>query len=247
MLDRDDRSVPAPTLLSSSLDLRQPSWPHAEQQQARPSPPRNGKGAAPSRVPPRSGSTVRVATDRPAVSVFNRISRESALVVPLTGSLGGQPATGTMRVVRDPTGTVVSVLLGVVTPGQAVPGEPKTPLPGPAVAYVQVPVRTTTERELVATWLAGSGPVVVPLDGLLGLRAPQADDQLDSFLTRAATVTVLRYGAADPAVLAGRVDAELREGRRQDWDGVRLVEAGEVDPTSSGAGRRLVVDEACRT
>lgn len=234
VLDRDERSVPEPTLLSSTLDLSQPVWPHVAP-------------AAPSRPVRTGGSTVSVATDRPAVSVFNRISSESALVVPLTGSLGGQPTTGTMRVVRDPTSAVVSVLLAVVTPGRAVPGEPAASLPGPAVAYVQVPVRTATERELVATWLAGSGPVVVPLDGLLGLRAPQADDQLDSFFTRAATVTVLRYALVEPAALAGRVDAELRDGRRQDWEGVRLVEAGQVDPTSSGAGRRFVADPACRT
>lgn len=246
VLDRDERSVPGPTLLTSSLDLSQPLWPRVEQQE-QPRPPRSGARRSPSRVPGRSGSAVQVATDRPAVLIFNRISRESALVVPLTGSLGGRATAGTMRVVRDPTGTVVSVLLAVVTPGQAVPGEPKTSLPGPAVAYVQVPVRTATERGLVATWLAGSGPVVVPLDGLLGLRTPQADDQLDSFLTRAATVTVLRYGLVDPAELARRVGTELRDGRRQDWEGVRLVEAGEVLPTSSGDGRRLVADPACRT
>ena len=247
VLDRDERSVPAPTLIVSTLDLSQPVWPRVEQGQ-QPRPPRSGRtGASPARVPGRSGSTVTVVTDRSAVSVFNRISRESALVVPIRGSLGGQAATGTMRIVRDPTGTVVSVLLAVVTPGQAVPGEPASPVPGPAVAYVQVPVRTTTERALVATWLGGSGPVVVPLDGLLGLRPPQADDQLDSFLTRAATVTVLRYGLVDTAELAARVDTELRDGRRQDWAGVRLVEAGQVDPTSSGAGRVFLADPACRT
>ncbi len=246
VLDRDDRTVPGPTLLSSSLDLGRPVWPRVEQD-VQPRPPRTGTGGSTPGGPARSGSTVTVTADATAVSVFNRISRESALVVPLAGSLGGQPATGTMRVVRDPTGTVVSVLLAVVTPGQAVPGEPRASLPGPAVAYVQVPVRTATERELVASWLAGSGPAVVPLDGLLGLRAPQVDDQLDSFLTRAATVTVLRYGLVDAGDLADRVATELRDGRRQDWEGVRLVAAGEVDPTSSGAGRRLVADPACRT
>jgi hypothetical protein len=245
VLDRDERSVPGPTLLTSSLDLSQPLWPRVEGQ-AQPRPPRSGKVGSPSRVPGRSGSSVQVATDRPAVSVFNRISRESALVVPLTGSLGGRAATGTMRVVRDPTGAVVSVLLAVVTPSRAVPGEPLTSVPGPAVAYAQVPVRTDTERE-VATWLAGSGPAVVPLDGLLGLRRPQADDQLESFFTRAATVTVLRYGLADSGELARRVDTELRDGRRQDWEGVPLVEAGAVAPTSSGAGRRFILDQACRT
>ena len=247
LLDGDDRAVPAPTLLYGSLDPARPLWPRSEQEPARQRPPRTGGTGSAARVPGRSGSAVQVTAGRPAVSVFNRISRTSALVVPMTGSLGGQPTTGTMRVVRDPAGTVVSVLLAVVTPGQAVPGEPRTSLPGPAVAYVQVPVRTATERELVATWLAGTGPAVVPLDGLLGLRAPQADDQLESFLTRAATVTVLRYGFADAAVLADRVAAELRDGRRQDWEGVRLVEAGEVDPTSSGTGRRVVADPACRT
>ena len=246
MLDRDERSVPPPTLLTSSLDLRQPLWPRVEGQ-APPRPPRSGKAGSPSRVPGRSGSSVSVATDRPAVSVFNRISRESALVVPLTGSLGGRAATGTMRVLRDPTGAVVSVLLAVVTPSRAVPGEPLASVPGPAVAYAQVPVRTATERDVVATWLAGPGPAVVPLDGLLGLRRPQADDQLESFFTRAATVTVLRYGLADIGELAGRVATELRDGRRQDWEGVPLVEAGAVAPTSSGAGRRFVVDQACRT
>jgi hypothetical protein len=244
-LDRGERSVPAPTQRYAQVDLTQPVWPRAEA--ARPAPPRSGTAPARPAVPPRSGSQVAVATDRPAQLVFNRISRESSTVVPLAGSLGGQPATGTLRVTRDGAGTVVSVLVGVVTPARAVPGETAAASAGPAVAYVQVPVRTEPERALVASWLAGSGPVVVPLDGLLGLRAPQADDRLDSFLTRAATVTVLRYGGVGTARLSDRVAEELRTGRREDWAGVRLVGAGRVEPTSSGAGRRLVPDPACRT
>ena len=245
VLDRDARSVPAPTQRYARVDLDQPVGLRATA--ARPVPPRSGAAPARPSGPPRTGSRVAVATGTPAVVVFNRISRESATVVAMDGSLGGQPTRGTLRVTRDGAGTVVSVLLAVVTPGQAVPGEAAPAGAGPAVAYVEVPVRTEPERELVASWLAGTGPVVVPLDGLLGLRAPQADDQLDSFLTRAATVTVLRYGGVDAARLTDRVADELRTGRREDWSDVRLVGAGRVEPTSSGAGRRLVLDPACRT
>ena len=248
-LDRDERVVPEPTLLYSTVDLREQLWPHVEDASV---PPRTSPTPTPApppraRGPVRSSSEVTVLSDQPAVSVFNRISRESALIAPLGGTVGGRPATGTLRVTRDPSGAVVGVLLAVVTQGQIVPREPRTSLPGPAVAYVEVPVRTAPERELVGTWLAGSSPATVPLDALLGLQAPPANDQLGSFLSRAAEVTVLRYALVEPAALQARVTEELRAGRRQDWEGIRLVEVVGIAPTSGGTRRTPVADPPCRT
>ena len=101
------------------------------------------------------GMTV-TAGDRPATLVFNRVTRESALVTDLYGTVGGRPVTGTLRLVRDGQGSITSLLAAVVGTGVLAPGEPRTSLPGPAVAYVSVPVRTGPERALVSAWLAQS-------------------------------------------------------------------------------------------
>ena len=246
VLDRDDRVLPEPTLLRSTVDLREqllPRLPEATE----PVPPRVPARPTRPRGPVRSGSQLTVRTDVPARLVLNRVSHASALVATLGGTIGGRPATGALRVERDSSGAVVTVLLAVVTQGQVVPGEPRTSLPGPAVAYVQVPVRTPAERALVGTWLAGPAPAVVPLDELLGLGAPPVTDQLASFLTRAATVTVLRYALVEPAQLQARAAAELVAGQRQEWDGIRLVEVVGVAPTPTGTGRVAVADPPCRT
>ncbi|SEP70801.1 hypothetical protein [Microlunatus flavus] len=245
-LDRDERTVPPPTLLTSTVDLREQLLPQVPAR-TDPVPPRTTTTPTRPRGPVRSGGVLTVRPDVPARLVFNRVSRTSTLVATLGGTIGGRPATGTLRVERDPSGNVLEVLLAVVTQGQVVPGEPRTSLPGPAVAYVRVPVRTPAERELVGTWLAGPSAATVPLDELLGLATPSADDQLASFLSRAATVTVLRYAFVDPAALQDRVTTELVEGRRQEWDGIRLVEVVGVAPTPTGAGRVAVSDPPCRT
>ncbi|MGI3784050.1 MAG: hypothetical protein ACRYG2_25080 [Janthinobacterium lividum] len=241
-LDRDERSVPAPTLLHSTLDLRAEPWPRFA---ARVQPPRTSAPATP-RVPARSASRLLLVPDRPAAYVFNRVSGQSAVVATLDGTVGGGRATGTLRVTRDQSGAVVNVLVAVVAQGKLVPGEPSTWPGGPAVAYVQIPVRTASERAVVDAWLSSTSVAEIPLDEVLGLRASQPSDQLASFLTRAATVTVLRYGASTPATLQTRTADQLRSGRREEWDD-RLIEAVTVAPTADGAGRVPVDDPSCRT
>ena len=89
------------------------------------------------------------------------------------------------------------------------------------------------------------GPAL--LDDVLGLRTPQPTDQLASFLTRAATVTVLRYGTSTPTTLQTRTADQLRTGRREEADGDRLIEAVTVAPTADGSRRVAVDDPSCRT
>ncbi|HEY0215100.1 MAG TPA: hypothetical protein VGC57_01765 [Cellulomonas sp.] len=241
-LDRDERSVPAPTLLYSTLDLGAQPWPRFA---ARVQPPRTAGPTTP-RGPARSASHLLLGPDRPAAYVFNRVSGQSAVVATLDGTVGGEPATGTLRVTRDQSGAVVDVLVAVVAQGRLVPGEPSTWPGGPAVAYVQVPVRTASERAVVDAWLSPASVAEIPLDEVLGLRAPQPSDQLGSFLTRAAMVTVLRYGASTPATLQDRTADQLRTGRREEWDD-RLIEAVTVAPTADGTHRVPVDDPSCRT
>ena len=243
-LSRAEREVPPPTLVYSQVSFGDAPWPLLPDP---PAVPRTGKPVKPARVPAGSVSGVTVDRDRPATFVFNRISRESALVTDLFGTVAGRPVTGTLRLVRDGQGNVTSLLAAVVGTGPLAPGEPRTSLPGPAVAYVSVPVRTSSERALVSAWLAGRQPVRLPLDELLGLRVPAPSDRLGSFLTRAADVTVLRYGLVSPVELQARVDDELVSLRRTEWEGIPLVEVATIAPSPTGAGRRVLDDIGCRT
>jgi hypothetical protein len=87
----------------------------------------------------------------------------------------------------------------------------------------------------------------VPLNELLGLRAARPYDQRAAFLTRVATVVILRYASVSPAELQSRVTTELRTSRRQDWSGTAMVAASSIAAQPSG-GRRVVVGEpSCRT
>ncbi len=80
---------------------------------------------------------------------------------------------------------------------------------------------------------------------LLGLAPPAPDDQLGTFLSRAATVTVLRYADGDADALSRQVSTELEQQRRTDWSGARLLTVGAVAPQPSGGKRTLVEDPSC--
>ena len=242
-LSRADREVPPPTLSYSRLSFGDAAWPRWPDT---PAVPRTAAPAKPSRLPSGSVSGVTVDRDRPATFVFNRVTRESALVTDLYGTVGGRPVTGTLRLVRDGQGSITSLLAAVVGTGALAPGEPRTSLPGPAVAYVSVPVRTGPERALVSSWLAGGQPVRLPLDELLGLRVAAPSDRVGSFLTRAADVTLLRYSLVSPVELQARVSAELVGLRRTEWEGIQLTEVAAIAPTPTGTGRRVLADPGCR-
>ena len=65
----------------------------------------------------------------------------------------------------------------------------------------------------------------LPLTELLGLRQPDVRDQLAAFLTRAATVTVLRYGDTDRLALTRRVTDEVIATERVERADTRLTAA----------------------
>ena len=100
----------------------------------------------------------------PALAVVNRISGTTATVASLRGTLRQRPVTGALRWTRNADGVITSVLVAVVGDFRLVPGEKLGSLPGPAVAYVSIPVTTPPEQRLVQAWLADPAGVTVPLD-----------------------------------------------------------------------------------
>jgi hypothetical protein len=183
----------------------------------------------------------------PALAMVNRISGTTATVARLNGTLRTRPVTGAVRWTRNADGLITSVLVAVVGSGQMVPKEHLGSLPGPAVAYISIPVTTVPEQRLVQAWLSDPAGLSIPLEELLELRPPRSSDQLGSFLTRAATVTILRYAFVAPAELQDRVVEELTKQRRQDWTGIRMVAASSIAPQPSGGVRKIVEDPSCRT
>ena len=87
----------------------------------------------------------------------------------------------------------------------------------------------------------------MPLDELLRLRPARITDQLGSFLTRAATVTILRYAFVAPWELQARAPGELATLRRQDWTGIRMVAASSIARSRAAVRRQIVEDPSCRT
>ena len=85
----------------------------------------------------------------------------------------------------------------------------------------------------------------LPLTELLGLRQPDVRDQLAAFLTRAATVTVLRYGDTDRLALTRRVTDEVIATERVERADTRLTAAFTVAPQPTGEPRTLAADPAC--
>ena len=238
------QQVPAPALLTSQVRLDQQRLPRFRDSLGVP---RITSSKPPSRVPLATVDQLDIDPTEPATLVVNRITGESFTVAALQGVVARRPVTGSLRLARNVDGAITSLLIAVVSMNRLVPGEPTGSLPGPAVAYVSVPVRTEPERRLVQGWVSDPAGFTVRLNELLGLHAARPSDQRAAFLTRAATVVILRYGLVSPAELQSRVTTELRTSRRQDWSGIRMVAASSIAPQPSG-GRRIVVGEpSCRT
>jgi hypothetical protein len=235
--------IPPPTLSSSRVRLDQQLLPRFPDE---PGGPRT-HSTPESRGPRAPSDELSVDRTEPGTLVVNAISGDSSLVASLAGTVGGRPATGTVRLTRDANGVITHILLGVVSDHQLVPGRPRVSLSGPEVAFISIPARTDPERELVSAWVADPGGLRIGLDELLGLRTPRPNDRLGAFLTRASSVTVLRYGLVRSADLQARVSAELTTLRREDWTGIRMIAAGSVAPQPSGGRRVLVDDPSCRT
>lgn len=238
------QEVPPPALLFSQVRLDEPRLPQFDDRAA---PPRVDSGAKERTGPVAAVNSLGLDPEVPALSVVNRISRTTATVVGLRGTLRQRPVNGALRWTRNADGVITSVLVSVVGNFRLVPGEKLGSLPGPAVAYISIPVSTPPEQRLVQEWLSDPAGITVPLAELLGRRPARISDQLGSFLTRAATVTVLRYAFVAPQDLQARTFAELATLRRQDWTGIRMVAASAIAPQPSGGRRQIVEDPSCRT
>lgn len=238
------QTIPEPALLQSEVRLDSPQLPRFRDT---PEVPRIATPKPDTRPGIVAVDELTIDSSQPASFVLNRNTGESSTVTALRGTVAGHGVTGTVRLTRNSAGTVTAVLATVVSENSLVPGEQLGSLPGPAVAYISIPVRTGPERRLVQQWVSEPNGFTLGVRELLRLRPPRSDDQLGSFLTRAATVTVLRYAFVSPAQLQSRVSEELRTLRRQNWDGVEVVAVNSIAPQPSG-GRRIVVNEpACRT
>ena len=239
-----DQELPPPAVLFSRIRLDQQRLPRFAD---RPVPPRTDGSTSRPRGPAAALNSLSLDPSVTALAVVNRISRSQATVASLRGTLAQKPVTGAVRWTRNADGDITSVLVAVVAAGRMVPGEHLGSLPGPAVAYISVPVTTPPEQRLVQAWLSGPAGLTIPLDELLRLRPAKTTDQLGSFLTRAATVTILRYALVPPVELQDRVTLELTTQRRQDWTGIRMVAVSTIAPQPGGGRRQIVEDPSCRT
>lgn len=239
---RADRQIPSPTVLVSQVRLGEPVLPTYPNQ---PAVPRSGSEPPPRPVPSAPVNAVSIVPGSTAVTVINRVTRELSTVAPVAGVLNATAVTGTLRWTRDATGGVTSVVLAVVSPGALVQGELIGPGTSTGVAYISVPVRTAPERVLAQRWLSDSRGFSLQLDELLGLRRADPDDQLVSFLTRAAQVTTLRYAGIEPEQTQRRVASELTTLRRVDWPGTQLVAASTIAPAPDGSPRSVLLDPQC--
>jgi hypothetical protein len=115
------------------------------------------------------------------------------------------------------------------------------------VAYIALSANSDDERDLVSQWLSDPAGFRLGLDELLGLRPPNVSDQLTSYLTRAAAVTILRYSGVDAARVAQQVSQEVVSLRRVEWAGARLLVVGEVAAQPTRAARVLETDRTCGT
>jgi len=248
---RAGRTIPPPTALQSQVRLDAAVLPSSRDEGSSPGP------STPTGLPAGLGtSQVSALTSLPALLTFNRITQTSSLVFSVSGVVRDSPVVGSVRETRDPTGAVTSVLLAVVSTGQLVSREPRPAGTSQGsqgfggtvgVAYIALSVTSADERDLVSRWLSDPAGFRLGLDELLGLRPPNVSDQLTSYLTRAATVTVLRYSGVDAARAAQQVSQEVVSLRRVDWAGAKLLAVGEVAPQPTRAARVLVTDRTCGT
>jgi hypothetical protein len=246
------RTIPPPTVLRSQVRLDAAVLPSSRDHGSSP-----GASIPTADVPADRGTSyVSALTSVPAVLTFNRITKTSSLVFSVSGVVRGSPVVGSVRETRDATGAVTSVLLAIVSAGRLVSGEP-----GPAstsqasrgfdgtvgVAYIALSANSDDERDLVSQWLSDPAGFRLGLDELLGLRPPNVSDQLTSYLTRAAAVTILRYSGVDAARVAQQVSQEVVSLRRVEWAGARLLVVGEVAAQPTRAARVLETDRTCGT
>ena len=224
------RDLPSPTLLQSRV------WPAVPQLPTSPA-------AAPTLTDTRN--RVVLQPNQPAHLVTNRIDRDSVLAVSVTGTWAGQPVTGAASWRRGASGEVERVTVAVVSARPLVKGEPALPAGSAEVAYITIPVASSGERRLVESWLSRPTGFSLPLTELLGLGQPDVRDQLAAFLTRAATVTVLRYADTDRTWLTRQVTQQVIATERVDWPRTRVTAAFTVAPQPNGAARTLVADPAC--
>lgn len=238
------QEIPPPAILFSRVRLDQQLLPRFAEA---PVPPQTDHRSVRPRGPTAAVNSLSMDAGVPALAGVNRISGSTVTVAMLRGTLRQQWVTGAVRWTRNANGAITSVLVAVVAAGRMVPGEHLGSLPGPAVAYISVPVTTAPEQRLVQAWLSDPAGLTIPLTELLQLRPANTTDQLRSFLTRAATVTILRYAFVSPAELQSRVIRELITQRRQDWTGIRMVAASSIAPQPSGGRRHIVEDPSCRT
>jgi hypothetical protein len=239
-----ESEIPPPAVLFSQVRLDQQRLPLFTDD---PLPPRTNRATYRRGGPEAAINRLRLDAGVPALGMVNRISRSTSTVASLRGTLRRQPVTGAVRWTRNADGDVTSVVVAVVGAGQLVPKEHLGSLPGPAVAYISIPVTTAPEQRLVQSWLSDPAGLSIPLDELLQLRPARITDHLGSFLTRAATVTILRYAFVSPGELQNRVTRELTTQRRQDWTGIRMVAASSIASQPSGGSRQIVEDPSCRT
>ena len=239
-----ESEIPPPAVLFSTVRLDQQRLPRFAYG---PVPPQTDRTPARPQGPQVAVNRLRLDPGVRALATVDRISRSTSTVASLRGTLRRQSVGGAVRWTRNADGDVSSVLVAVVAGGQMVPKEHLGSLPGPAVAYISIPVTSIPEQRVVEAWLADPAGLTVPLDELLQLRPARTSDQLGSFLTRAATVTILRYAFVSPEELQDRVTGELIRKRRQDWTGIRMVAASSIAPQPSGGSRQIIEDPSCRT
>lgn len=202
-----------------------------------------------STVAARTGTTQNRVVVRPNVAghlMTNRITGNSVLTIAVSGTWAGRPVTGAASWRRNGSGAVQAVTVAVVSDRALVRGEPALPSDSAEVAYITIPISSDVERRLVERWLSSASGFVLPLTGLLGLSQPKPTDQLATYLTRAATVTVVRYGT-NRLWLSDQVTQQLIASQRVDWPDVTLTEAFTVAPQPNGAVRTLVADPECRS
>ena len=242
LLDRGGRDIPDPTTLISRVQLDANVLPR--ETEAAPAPPRQGRLSDGEKR--RAGrSWVAVTPGETALVQFNRISRETSVVAGVQGRFEQAAVSGAVRWTRDSSGAVTSVVLALVSDGALAAHEPLNSTRSMGIAYITVPVTTAAERDLAAVWLSDRAGFTLGLSALLGLQAPSPKDQLTSFLTRAATVTILRYTGLGTQQANDRVRQELVAMRRVEQPQTKLLLASEIDPQPNGTARVLATVPSC--
>lgn len=226
----DGTSLPPPTTLYSQLELGDNLLPHID------------LGTS---SPPPTGDHLVLSTDRPAGFAYDRTTQSSSVVADLTGEVSGSTVGGSVRWTRDGAGQVSGVLIAVVSTGSLTVRDRNPASTGTEIGYLSVPVRTAAEQALVEAWLSDPAGFQLRVRELLDLKAPKPTDQLISYLTRAATITVLRYDGLDPALARDQVRDELLTARRTERAGSKLIGVSQIEPQPGGNRRSLVTDPTC--